>query len=92
MAMHQPHAKGIVDQEAGKHEQGHAGDVEKCTHGVGHNVIKARPLALRPDMPEGCDDPVGDYRRKVERNVREGIEADRPLHVGGIDINEIICA
>jgi hypothetical protein len=40
-------------------------------------------------MPEGRDNPVRDNGCKVGRHAREGIEADRLLDVGGIDIDEV---
>jgi hypothetical protein len=43
-------------------------------------------------MPEGGHNPISDDRREVGRHAREGIEADRPLDVGGVEVDEIICA
>ena len=84
--------KRLVDEQAGEHEQGRARNVEQGAHRIGENVIEPWPPAVRPDMPEGGHHAVGDDRLEIVRHAREGIEADRPLKVGGVEVDEIIRA
>lgn len=46
------HTEGLVDEQAGQHQEGGAGRVEERAHGVGEDVIEPRPPALRPDVAE----------------------------------------
>lgn len=43
-------------------------------------------------MPKSRHDAIGDDRRQVGRHARQRIEADRPLDVGGVDVDEIVRA
>jgi hypothetical protein len=43
-------------------------------------------------MPEGGHDAVGNDGLEIVRHVREGIEADRSLKIGGVKVDEIICS
>ena len=86
------HPEGLVDEQTGEHEQGRTRNVEQGAHGVGENVIEPRPPAVRPDMPEGRHDAVSDDRLEIIRDARQGIEADRPLKIGGVEVKEVIRA
>src|ERR1051325_7186175 len=72
----------IVDQQAGKHEEGRAGRVEKRADGAGEDVIEAWSPAVRPNMTESGNDTIGHDWLKVVGDAGEGIEADRPVEVG----------
>jgi hypothetical protein len=41
-------------------------------------------------MAEGGDDAIGDDWLEILRDVGEGIEADRPIEIGGIDVDQVI--
>ena len=43
-------------------------------------------------MPEGGHDAVGNDGLEIVRYARQGIEADRPLKIGGVEVDEIIRA
>ena len=43
-------------------------------------------------MPECGHDTVGDDGLEIVRHAREGIEADRPLKIGGVEVDEVIRA
>ena len=53
MVVDKANPEGLVDEQAGEHEQGGAGDVEQGADGVGEDVIEPRSPAVRPDMAEG---------------------------------------
>ena len=59
---------------------------------VSEDVVEPGTPALRPDMPKRGDDAIGDNRFEILGHSRQGIEADRPLGVGRIQINEIVAA
>jgi len=82
----------LVDEQAGEHEQGRARNVEQRAHRIGENVIEPWPPAVRPHMPEGGHHAVGDDGLEIVRHAREGIEADRPLEVGRVEVDEVIRA
>ena len=43
-------------------------------------------------MPEGGHHTIGDDGLEIVRHARQGIEADRPLKIGGIEVDEVIRA
>ncbi len=85
-------AKGLIDQQARDHEKGGAGNVEDRAHGVGEDVIEPLPPALRPHVPEGRHDAIGDDGLESVGHAGKRIEADRPLGVGRVDVDEIVGA
>ncbi len=87
-----PAAKAVVDEQAGQHEQGGAGHVEQGAHGVGEDVIEAVAPAVGPDVAKGGHDAVGDDGLEVVAHLGQGIEADGPVEVGRIDVDEIVGA
>src|SRR6202051_3207105 len=84
--------KAFVDEQAGKHEQRGAGYVEQGAHGIGEDVVEAMAPAIGPDVTKGGHDTVGNDRFKIVAHLREGIETDRPLKVGRVDVDEIVGA
>jgi hypothetical protein len=84
------HAKRLVNEQAGKHQQRAAGHVDERTHRVGENVVEARPPAIWPNMTEGRHDAVGDNWSKIARDTGEGIEPDRPLGIGRVYVDQVI--
>ena len=64
--------KGVVDKEAGQHQQCRAWNIEQRAHGIGQNVVEPRPPAVRPNMPERGDDTIGDDRLQIVGGTRRG--------------------
>src|SRR5208283_5574751 len=81
MVLYELHAKTLVDEQTGEHEQGRTRNVEERAHRIGENVIEPWPPAVRPHMPERGHHAVGDDGLEIVRHAREGIEADWPLEV-----------
>jgi hypothetical protein len=92
MLLDERHAERLVDQQAGEHQQRAAGHVEQGTYRIGQDVVEPRPPTVGPDMPECGDDPIGDDRLQLLGDGGEGIEADRPLAVGRVYIDQIVGA
>ena len=87
MVVNELNAKALVDQQTGEHQERRTGNIEQRSHRVGQNVIEPRPPAIWPDVPESGHDAIRNDRLEVVRDVREGIEADRALDVGRVEIN-----
>src|ERR1019366_7193638 len=81
--------EALLDEEVRQHEKRAARNVEERSHRIEENIVEARPPAIRPDMTEGGDDAVGDNWPEIGRDAGEGIEADRPLDVGRVDVDEV---
>ncbi len=92
MVLDQPHAKALVDEQAGEHQQRCTGNIEQRAHGVGQDVVEARPPAVRPDVSKCRHDAISHNRLEVVRHAREGIEPNRALDVGRVDVNQVIRA
>ena len=82
----------LIDEQTGKHQERGTGHIEQRAHGVGENVIEPRPPVIRPHVAEGGHDAVGNDGLKIVRHAREGIESDRPLDIGRVDIDEVVGA
>src|SRR5580700_5008289 len=48
--------------------------------------------AVRPDVPQGGHDPVGDDGATVLWHPMQDVEADRPLKVGRVEIDQLVGA
>src|SRR5580704_12779829 len=48
--------------------------------------------AVRPDVPQGGHDPVGDDGTTILGHPMKDVEADRPLKVGRVEIDELVGA
>ena len=72
MVADKPNPEGLVDEQAGEHEQGGAGNIEQSADGVGEDVIEPRSPAVRPDMAKGRDDAIGDDRLEMIGNTGRG--------------------
>ena len=92
MVLDDVRAELVVDQKAGEHQQGRARHVEQSAHGIGQDVIEPRPPAVGPDVPERGDHAVGDDWLEIIRHLGQGIEADRPVGIGRVDVDEIVGA
>ena len=92
MLLDEPHAEALVDQQAGEHQQRRTGNIEQRAHGVGEDVVEARPPAVRPDVPERRHDAISHNGLEVVRHVREGIEADGTLDVRRVEVDQIVGA
>ena len=61
-------------------------------HRIGDEYNRVGAPAVRPHMPEGGHHAVGDDRLEVVRHARQRIESDRPLKVGGVEVDEVVRA
>ena len=59
---------------------------------VEQEVLQPRSPALAPEVLEGGDDAGGGERVALGRDVRQRIEADRPLGIGGVEIADLMGA
>ena len=88
-SLQEPVAVSLINEQRWQSEQGRAGAVEQQTHAVLQQVLEPRSPAFGPDVPKGGNNVRGDDGTSVAIDVEEGIEAERMLEIGGVEIDAI---
>ena len=83
MVLDKLHAKTLVDEQAGEHEEGCTRNVEQGAHRIGQNVIEPGPQ-LSGHACEGFRMPADDGRGREHRGwgpASESLQGTKPREV-----------